>query len=1123
MDIISYALSKKIAAHAVSGVQSMSVNGQTLTINTKDSGVLTMTFPTPKDGVSVADIDVNANNQIVFAMSDGSEFISGKIPTVKGDPGFSPIITENADNTDKIYKLDITTADSTFTTPNLKGADGQGGTGGDSSVTLTQEEYKALTEEQKLNGLYYIYDTKRIYKNGVQYGASEPIPLTMEEYKALKEAGTIDEQQEYLIEADEQGILLDAEDIGYSNAKSGIQANTVQDAIDKIAESSCGEKNVQSDWNETDDTADGFIKNKPTIPDITGLVTETWVNEQGFLTQHQDLSNYATKDEIPTVPSKVSELTNDSNYQTAEQVNSTVTTEIAKVVADSPEDFDTLKEMSDWIAGHEDDASAMNSAISDNKTAITALQTGKADKNEIPTTVDELSDSTNYAKTTDIPTTLPANGGNADTVNNHTVKSDVPENAVFTDTVYDDTEVKESIDELNSNLDVLKKEIFDNTLAKDLFTTKGNTLYRYLDINGNLNQGSADYSVSDFIAINGGKTYRIVNENQVSLYCCFYDSSKAFVLSTTATNKDIFVDSNVAYIRFTYLTNNSENTHLYSHDVGKEVTNINVSLDVLGKCKNLLNPTLQTTTSNGVTCTNNGNGTYTLNGISEYHEIWFNDSSFIVTLPSGTYKLIGTQNQNIITHLWYKDSGESITDMGDGAVFTITETKSFAWDICATSNVGTNYDNIVIKPMITTNINATYDDFVPYTGEGNTLIADVASLNSNLDVLGYGENGAKNLFKDYDVMGSYKIHSETYNGYPIIYSNSAWNGAYQSDLILKSGVTYTISAYVKGNGNACLYGLTTLMNTPIELTDNFERVSFVYTPTKDISSIRIENSTDGGLYISCFQIEEGYTLTQYKPYIPSVKMLAEEVDNVKNDLGASNAGAHNSVYRGKYLGNALTTEQKAQISAGTFNDLYIGDYWTIGGVNYRIAAFDYWLNSGDINCTTHHVVIVPDTCLYDAQMNTTNVTTGAYIGSEMYKTNLAAAKTTIENAFGSANILTHREYLANATKATTDPTYESAGSWYDSTVELMNERMVYGADVYHNVEVNGAIPINYTIGKSQLSLFALEPSRICNSAAWWLRDVVSAAYFAFVHYNGIAAATDSSTSFGVRPAFGIKG
>ena len=110
----------------------------------------------------------------------------------------------------------------------------------------------------------------------------------------------------------------------------------------------------------------------------------------------------AKKADITSVPSKVSELTNDSNYQTAEQVSSTVTTEIAKVVADAPEDLNTLKEMSDWIAGHENDASAMNSAISDNKTAIASLQTDKADKSEIPTTVAELTDSSDYAKTTDL-------------------------------------------------------------------------------------------------------------------------------------------------------------------------------------------------------------------------------------------------------------------------------------------------------------------------------------------------------------------------------------------------------------------------------------------------------------------------------------------------------------------------------------------------------------------------------------------------------------------------------------------------------------------------------------------------------------------------------------------------
>ena len=141
----------------------------------------------------------------------------------------------------------------------------------------------------------------------------------------------------------------------------------------------------------------------------------------------------------------------------------------------------------------------------------------------------------------------------------------------------------------------------------------------------------------------------------------------------------------------------------------------------------------------------------------------------------------------------------------------------------------------------------------------------------------------------------------------------------------------------------------------------------------------------------------------------------------------------------------------------------------------------------------------------------------------MYTSNLEQAKTTINNAFGSIHILSHREYLPNATKANSDPTYESAGSWYDSTVELMNERMVYGADVFHNIEVNGAIPYNYTIDKSQLPLFALEPSRICNSADWWLRDVVSAAYFAYVNFGGDASYYYASLSFGVRPAFAIKG
>lgn len=231
----------------------------------------------------------------------------------------------------------------------------------------------------------------------------------------------------------------------------------------------------------------------------------------------------------------------------------------------------------------------------------------------------------------------------------------------------------------------------------------------------------------------------------------------------------------------------------------------------------------------------------------------------------------------------------------------------------------------------------------------------------------------------------------------------------------------------------------------------------------------------------------------------------------------NNAGAHNAIYRGKSLGSSVTIAQYSAISAGTFDDMYIGDYWTIGGVNYRIAAFDYYLNCGDTSCTKHHVVLVPDTCLYNHVMNDTNITTGAYVGSKMYTEGLEQAKTTIKAAF-SGHVLSKRIYLSNATangKA-------SAGAWCDSEVDLMCEHMVYGNGVFSPVSDGTTVPNNYRVGKSQLPLFQHEPSRICNRANWWLRDVISASYFARVADDGLAACGGAGVSYGVRPAFCIS-
>lgn len=243
------------------------------------------------------------------------------------------------------------------------------------------------------------------------------------------------------------------------------------------------------------------------------------------------------------------------------------------------------------------------------------------------------------------------------------------------------------------------------------------------------------------------------------------------------------------------------------------------------------------------------------------------------------------------------------------------------------------------------------------------------------------------------------------------------------------------------------------------------------------------------------------------------KGLQTDIDSVRNVL-ADGAAAHNCIYRGKNLGTSVTAEQYAAISSGKFTNLYIGDYWVIKGVTYRIAAFDYYYNCGDTNFTKHHAVIVPDTSLYKAQMNTSNVTTGGYTGSAMYKSNLAQAKTTIKAAFGSAHVLTKRELLTNAVNGNTP----SGWAWFDSDVELMNEVQVYGSVAWGAHDGNG---YNVASGDGQFPLFMFDRTKLHNREDYWLRDVSSATYFSGVYSYGDAGNYNASNSFGVRPAFCI--
>lgn len=255
------------------------------------------------------------------------------------------------------------------------------------------------------------------------------------------------------------------------------------------------------------------------------------------------------------------------------------------------------------------------------------------------------------------------------------------------------------------------------------------------------------------------------------------------------------------------------------------------------------------------------------------------------------------------------------------------------------------------------------------------------------------------------------------------------------------------------------------------------------------------------------------------------KAKVKNMVNALTNLTLQGAGAHNSLYRGNYLGDHVTDAQQKAIHDGTFDGMYVGDYWIINNIVWRIMAFDYYYGTGDTACTTHHVVVMPDGQLYTFKMNDTDTTAGGYVGSKMYTEGLEQAKTTIIAAFGKDHILTHRLYLVNACVDGV-PTGEA---WFDSQVELPTEFNMYGSRVMSASPAGGKInPWDangnhaYEVDKSQYPAFAANPSLISKTGQWhWLRSIVSASTFADVGGNGNANCDHASSVRGVRPAFSI--
>lgn len=251
-----------------------------------------------------------------------------------------------------------------------------------------------------------------------------------------------------------------------------------------------------------------------------------------------------------------------------------------------------------------------------------------------------------------------------------------------------------------------------------------------------------------------------------------------------------------------------------------------------------------------------------------------------------------------------------------------------------------------------------------------------------------------------------------------------------------------------------------------------------------------------------------------------------------------NAYPHNGIYRGKNLGTITSTAELEtflsdhEVSSGNFTDLYLGDYFTIQdgtyNANWMIAGFDTeyykgWLASSPNPTpyiTSRHITLIPRVPLFNAQMNSTNTTSGGYKGSAMHTSTLPTVVSNLQTVLGT-HLLKRYALLSTAVDTTRSNMYGNASGasssweWTEVYATLPSEMQIYGSTVWSSS--------GYDTGEACMKLPVFNFINHVQFSRWyfWLRDVASSSNFCDAGNGGHATTWGASNSCGVRPVICI--
>lgn len=428
-------------------------------------------------------------------------------------------------------------------------------------------------------------------------------------------------------------------------------------------------------------------------------------------------------------------------------------------------------------------------------------------------------------------------------------------------------------------------EVVDNDSKDTIKVTANDYALKFaVPYTSELDYGSGEITLYDVLE-------ECCNQVGVELENKFIDNNSFKVDSNQFVNGELVGDVICAIAgisgNFATITNEDKLRLTFTNGTGAEQTTtidgstqINASgfkdIELLAKTtqetttgKNLLKNDLATRTESGITITKNSDGTYKVNGTATADISLAINNDFVSM--SGTWRMLGCPSGGSSTtymlsaYVGYWGGGSPNIDTGSGTNITYTGNVKVRFYIKS----GTTCNNLIFKPMLTTDTSATINDWEPYTNGASPnpnfpQPIETTTGRNTIDVIG------KNIFNFDDFLTQ---RGATYTNNNGVYSITTWKGGLYNNpytLNLTAGQTYTFSQ---------LYQTQTSTNVRFEILKNGTIYTSSYATSQDsltrtftadssVYTIRLNyTSKTDPIIINKPMIEKSSTATTYEPYI----------------------------------------------------------------------------------------------------------------------------------------------------------------------------------------------------------------------------------------------------------------